>query len=260
MSFGGIDHARPDPPPEGRGCLWFVHNQCARAACVLGAGSKMIDIYTCITAGYDDLKKQPVLGPHVRYRAFVEGVQRPLPPWVVSPVESVPEADPTRRAREMKVLAHRAVPDAEWSLWVDGCFVIRPDFQILRWLSDYMQDADLVTFQHTADDCTYQHATRIVQVGLDRAPTVVAQMQRYREGGLPEHAGMVQTNVMLRKHTPAVQAFNERWWQEIQAGSRRDQLSFVWAARETGLKYRALPVHERQYFHGKSHRGVRTNP
>ena len=219
----------------------------------------MIDIYTCITAGYDDLKKQPVL-KDTHYIAFVEGVTRPLPPWNIVPVPSV-DVDPTRRAREMKVLSHQSLPGATYSLWVDGCFIIGADFNPHRWVREYMQDdIDLVTFQHTEHDCTYQHANRVIQVGLDRALTVAAQMLRYREAGLPDHAGMVQTNVILRRHTPAVACFNEKWWAEIQAGSRRDQLSFIHAARETGLGYAALPVHERQYFHGKSHRGVRTSP
>jgi len=219
----------------------------------------VIDIYTCITAGYDDLKKQPSMRG-VRYTAFVDGVQRPLPPWAILPVYAGPSDDPTRRAREMKVLAHNALPTAEYSLWVDGCFVIRPDFRPERWIVEHMQDADLVTFQHTEHDCTYQHATRVVQVGLDNAVVIGAQMARYRAAGLAEHAGMVQTNVILRRHTEAVRLFDQRWWHEIKEGSRRDQLSFVMAARASRLRYVALPPHERQYFEGKSHRGVRTKP
>jgi len=223
----------------------------------------MIDIYTCITAGYDDLKKQPSMPGGVQYTAFVEGITRPLPPWKICglPPAAGSELDPTRRARKLKVLSHEILPEAEYSLWVDGCFLIGPDFSPTRWIHEYMQNGiDLVTFQHAEHDCTYVHANRVIQVGLDRALTVAAQMIRYRDAGLPEHAGMVQTNVILRRHTPEVARFNERWWAEIAAGSRRDQLSFIHAARETGLGYVALPVHERQYFQGKSHRGVRMSP
>lgn len=219
----------------------------------------MIDIYTCITAGYDDLKKQPIMRG-VRYTAFVEGVTRPQPPWAILRLTGEGAADPTRRARQCKVLAHAALPLAEYTLWVDGCFVIRPSFRPERWVAEYMRDADLVTFAHTEHDCTYQHGARVIQVGLDNAAVVSAQLGRYRAAGLPEHAGMVQTNVILRRHTDAVTRFNERWWQELHAGSRRDQLSFMYAARETGLRYVALPAHERQYFDGKNHRGVRTAP
>jgi len=219
----------------------------------------MIEIYTCITAGYDDLKKQPV-ARDVRYTAFVEGVTLPRPPWARLPVPTE-DRDPTRRARQMKVLAHRSLPKAEYSLWVDGCFRIEADFfthGLPRWLGFLRDgDADLLTFKHTEHDCTYVHAARIVDVGTDAPRVVHAQMQRYREAGLPEHAGMVQTNVLLRRHTEPVQLFNERWWQEIQAGSRRDQLSFVWAARAEGLRYLALPVEERRFFKGMSHRGSR---
>lgn len=218
----------------------------------------MIDIYTCITAGYDDLKKQPVQ-KGVRYAAFVEGVTRPLPPWKIYgvPPAAEEESDPTRRARKLKALAHKILPEAEYSLWVDGCFLIRPDFRIERFIR-LMGDRDILTFQHPRHDCTYEHAEGIVKFGLDRSLTVAAQMLRYREAGFPEHAGMVQTNVLLRRHTEAVRRFNEKWWEEIRAGSRRDQLSFVYAAKETGVPYVALPMTEAVYFQGKSHRGART--
>lgn len=220
----------------------------------------MIEIYTCITAGYDDLKKQP-MAKGVRYTAFVEGVTLPRPPWNRLPVVADADVDPTRRARQMKVLAHRSFPQAEYSLWIDGCFRLEPSFfqtALPRWLALFTEGGpELLTFQHTEHDCTYQHARRILEVGTDAERIVNAQMQRYRQAGLPEHAGMVQTNILLRRHTPAVEWFNERWWQEIRSGSRRDQLSFVYAARSAKLRYLALPTEERQYVKGMSHRGSR---
>ena len=220
----------------------------------------MIDIFTCITAGYDDLKKQPI-ARGVRYTAFVEGVTLPRPPWTQLPVVSDASPDPTRRSRQMKVLAHESCPQAEYSLWIDGCFRIEQSFftsALQRWLGLIPEGGpELLTFQHTEHDCTYEHAKRILEVGTDAERVVEAQMQRYRSHGLPAHAGMVQTNVILRRHTQAVRDFNERWWLVIRNGSRRDQLSFVYAARETGLRYAALPPEERQYFKGMSHRGTR---
>lgn len=222
----------------------------------------MIDIYTCITAGYDDLKKQP-MSRGVRYTAFLEGVTRPQAPWTRMPVGSDGDVDPTRRARQMKVLAHRSFPQATHTLWIDGCFRIEPSFfkeSLPTWLAltEGPLATELVTFAHTEHDCTYQHAARVMEVGTDASRVVEAQLARYRASGLPEKSGMVQTNVILRKHTPAVQAFNERWWEEIKRGSRRDQLSFIYAARETGLRYTALGESERRHFKGMSHRGSRT--
>lgn len=217
----------------------------------------MIEIYTCITAGYDDLKKPPIFR-NVRYTAFVEGVTLPKPPWSLQPVKGDASPDPTRRSRQMKAQAHRSFPNAEYSLWVDGCFRIEQSLEkaLPRWL-DLLKDHDLVTFAHQEHDCTYQHATRVIDVGLDAEGVVSKQMARYRQGGLPDHAGMVQTNVILRKHTGATEYFNDLWWEEIMHGSRRDQLSFMWAARKAKLRYVALGPEERQHFRGMSHRGSR---
>jgi hypothetical protein len=38
-----------------------------------------------------------------------------------------------------------------------------------------------------------------------------------------------------------VRAFNELWWDEIQRGSKRDQLSSAYVARRVGLKVGIFP-------------------
>lgn len=229
----------------------------------------MVRIYTCITNAYDDLKKQPEL-KGCTYTAYLEGVNRPLPPWfIVQTVHPDPppdfgvgaSSDPTRRAREKKTLAHVFAGSVEWSLWIDGCFVIRPDFDVRKWIRALDEKgADLMTFEHPTDKCTYEHAERVMKTWTDNNLTVARQMARYRAEGFPDQAGMVQTFVVLRRHNEATRAFNECWWDEIEKGSRRDQLSFMYAAKKTGLKFLLAEPTDRQYFHGKSHRGLRILP
>jgi hypothetical protein len=64
--------------------------------------------------------------------------------------------------------------------------------------------------------------------------------------------------VLLRRHTEAIRAFNEAWWDEIQRGSRRDQLSFAYVARRCGLTWRHFPgslLEANALFHRDHHRG-----
>lgn len=226
----------------------------------------MIRIYTCITNGYDDLKKQPVL-KGCEYTAYLEGVNRPTGPWFIvqqlipDPMPPGFEPDPTRRSRERKTLAHAFTGKAEWSLWIDGCFIIRPDFDPSRWIAQLdAAAADLMTFAHPSDTCTYEHAERVMKTGTDSDLTVAKQMARYKAEGFPDGNGMVQTFVVLRRNSERARAFNECWWNEIRRGSRRDQLSFMYAAKKTGLEFLLAEPTDRQYFHGKSHRGSRTTP
>ena len=80
-------------------------------------------------------------------------------------------------------------------------------------------------------------------------------MQRYTREGFPANYGLVDTAVLLRRHTPKVEEFCRLWWQQLQIGSRRDQLSFTYCAWKSGLKYRLLPgfTHENPFFRLRKH-------
>jgi predicted neuraminidase len=51
----------------------------------------------------------------------------------------------------------------------------------------------------------------------------------------------VEASVILRRHCTAVKHFNELWWHEVHTGSRRDQLSFNYAARKANLRIAYFP-------------------
>ena len=70
------------------------------------------------------------------------------------------------------------------------------------------------------------------------------QLDRYRDEKLPENAGLFETNVVLRSHkSERVIKFNEYWWNELSKGSRRDQLSCVYALRKAKLYPDTFPEH-----------------
>ena len=52
----------------------------------------------------------------------------------------------------------------------------------------------------------------------------------------PKNNGLWANGVLIRKHNdPDIIKMNEMWWQEIQNGSRRDQLSAPYVAWKCGL-------------------------
>ena len=215
-------------------------------------------VYTAIANHYDDLKAQPPAAG-LGYVAFVDTQPNPPPPWAVRSLPPVNHDDPCRRAKLPKVLAHVALPEAEYSLWIDGSFKLaarKLDFREL--VRRYLADADIAVFRHRERDCVYAEAEVIIERNLDDPRVVREQIARYRAEGFPTSAGLVQGGVILRRHTRAVAAFNEAWWAEVQAGSRRDQLSFPYVARKLGLRYAEISPRERfdfqRFRHHKSHK------
>jgi len=60
----------------------------------------------------------------------------------------------------------------------------------------------------------------------------------------PEHRGLWQSGVLLRRNTAAVKRFNEMWWWEILNGSHRDQIALPVVLEFSGIDFASLP-HER---------------
>ena len=85
---------------------------------------------------------------------------------------------------------------------------------------------DYTLMKHPARNCTYAEANACISYHKDKPGNIKPQMERYREEGLPENNGMVQTGVIGRRNTPAVKEFEALWWEEIKNNSQRDQLSF----------------------------------
>ena len=199
-----------------------------------------IVVYTAISARYDSLKEVPTSAREgVDRVAFLEEPQ-PSETWRVLPLHAGFQ-DPARNAKIHKILPHVYFPNAQYSLWIDGSVTIRFSFSVRRLIELYLAECDLAVFQHRERTCIYQEAGVCLQRRLDDPDVIWRQVCRYTQEGYPPNAGLAECPVVLRRHSAAVQAFNEAWWDEIVHGSKRDQLSFPYVARKVGLRAYTFP-------------------
>ncbi len=213
-----------------------------------------IVVFTAITREYDNLKEQPRAATEgADFVAFLD-VPRESATWQVRPVHTE-FRDPCRNAKIHKVLPHVYFPDARYSLWIDGSVTIRFTHTIQRLTELYLADCDLMVFRHRTRTCIYQEAAVCLHRHLDDPAVVWNQISRYSREGYPPNLGLAECTVVLRRHTAAVNAFNEAWWEEITQSSRRDQLSFPYVARKTRLRYGMFPqtLDETPLFHREVH-------
>lgn len=197
-------------------------------------------IYTAITGQYDSLKPHPAVGD-VRFIAFLDDHRRQsVEGWEVRSL-TLTSTDPVRCAKRYKILAHEVVPEADYSLWVDGSIRIREGFDWDALVDTYLSSHDLALFRHYCRGCAYVEAEVCVLRGLDNRDIIRRQMQGYLVDGYPRDNGLVEASVVLRRHTPSVEVVNTAWWREISIGSRRDQLSLNYVLWKLGVGYQALP-------------------
>jgi len=194
---------------------------------------KRLVVYTAIFGGFEDLLPQRKF-KDIDYIAFSD---QPLKSrtWTVRKFPSL-FSDSVRCAKEFKILPHRFFPEYEYSIWIDGNYLVVGDVGGL--LDRVLKHKNMAVFDHnqTVNDargCLYREFEEIMALGRhsgrykDNPDVMRHQIARYRTEGYPENNGLVFASILVRRHNqPDVIRTMEHWWNEIQNGSRRDQLSF----------------------------------
>jgi hypothetical protein len=206
--------------------------------------SQTLVVYTAIFGDIPDRLQAPRTqrpDPTVRYVCFTDCPEsfRRVAPWEIR-AAAWTDADSRRTARFHKVLSHRVVPDAGYSLWLDGNLGLEVDpWTIVR--CHLSSGIDIATFKHAHRNCVYQELETCLRLDKDDAGAMRAQVERYRIEGYPRYNGLAETTAFARREGPAIREFNEAWWREIERGSARDQLSFDYVAWKLSLDYGWLP-------------------
>jgi hypothetical protein len=187
---------------------------------------RRVAVYTAIAGGKDELAEPAVISPECDYICFTDNPYVRSETWQVRPLEAV-EHDPARRARRAKLLTHRYLPEYRASVWVDGNITLRAD--PARFLRRHLGAQPLSLFRHPEGSRNvYEAGAKCIERAKDDPSVVERQMERYRAEGIPEDHLVASTAVLLRRHADsALRTFSEAWWEELRAGSRRDQLALT---------------------------------
>ena len=170
-------------------------------------------LYTAIIGSYDTLKRAPETGD--TFIAFIDGkTKKVVRPWeIVRPSFSFHTSMLT--AKWFKMMPHRLFPDCEYSLWVDGSVEIIRKETVAQLVAKYMQDADIVLFKHRKRNCIYDEAWECIRKRRDNKAIIYQQVNKYTQDNYPSNNGLAEATILLRRHTPKVNAFNEAWWEEV---------------------------------------------
>ena len=195
-------------------------------------------VYTCLTAAREPLREDQLVSLESAREQFVAFVDTRVETlvWEQKVIETT-ERSARRSARYIKLLAHRHI-DSEFSLWQDANVALRVPLSQL--CTDWLTGYDLAVFRHRTRDCLYKEAQICKEKLLDDPEIIDQQTARYRTDGFPENAGLAETSVVLRRHSARMERFNELWWEELSAGSVRDQISFMVAAKKAGIRVRLV--------------------
>lgn len=208
-------------------------------------------VFTASIGDTDSVKAPDAAFSNVEYVAFVPpGVSVPKP-WQSVAVLS-PQGKHVETARRLKIQAHRTVPDADYSLWIDAAF----ELQCNPWgLLDYLGPrSSVMAFEHPDRTNVVQEANELAR--LHMVPHEVTQAQLRTMGQFPNiQQQLTATGFLLRRHLPTVTLFNEAWHRAFKGGGHtRDQMSVDYAAYLQCMPIGYFPGNYRSNGFAKWHR------
>jgi len=219
-----------------------------------------IIVYTCITGGYDSLLQPFLPADGFEFVCFVgkgEKTAERVGAWEIREIQwECAEADNTLLARHQKLNPHEVLPaDCEWSLWIDANIRITDSsiYDICRELR--ARGVKYAGVQHPFNDCPYEEAVKCLRDRREKFSRLVSLVNFLRSRGVPPHSGLMETNIIWRRHrNPDVVEFDTRWWNYLKTYTSRDQLTHTLARLETpALSFELLLP---QGFSARNHPGV----
>jgi len=217
-----------------------------------------ITVLTSITAKKDHLRDDQCTGG-ATFIAYVSEDHR-SEVWEQRPAYDR-FSSARRNSRVPKILSHQFC-DTEYSIWLDGNIALRidPVRLVEMWLGD---DYDFAVFRHPERNCIYEEAINCIGYGADDPEVVHRQVRKYVADGYPKDLGLAEANVIVRRHSDQVVEFNNTWWAEYCVHCVRDQISFMYAVKKTGLRMNLITPSVftgNAHFHGVKHLTARPEP
>lgn len=216
-------------------------------------------VYTCITGGYDKLIEPSVITNGFDYVCFTDNKKLKSNTWQIkelpNDIKKLVTTD-VKKQRAIKILPHKYLSEYDLSIWVDGNVQIKGD------LNEFLEKectsrSDIFIPQHPIRNCIYDEARECVRLKKDTKENIEPQIRHYQDEHLPLKNGMVQSNIIVRKHNSASCVnLMEQWWNEVYLWSHRDQLSFnyvLWKNKDVSIVLLPKLIYNSKYFFWGKH-------
>jgi hypothetical protein len=212
-----------------------------------------IAVYTCITNGVDNLIEDQPDGAD--YYVFSD-IDPQSKRWKFMPIDEV-SSDPRRIARYYKTLSHKFFPKYDATIWMDGSIkMLKNPHEVVKL---FLKGAGIGTYIHPRRRCTYKEALVCKDKKLDFRDVISAQMKKYRDASFPENYGLAETKVVVRDNSIQTKLFNIHWFNEINSGSKRCQLSMKYVEWFYKIKVNNIspPIADHGFFKFMGHAKTR---
>ncbi len=201
-----------------------------------------VAVYTCITGNYDR-PIEPIFVPdNLDFFIVTDMKISRESAWKkidIHSIEATVHLDNTRKARYIKTHPHVLFPQYEYSIWIDSNF--KAVANLSKFIKYIGKGVPFASNWHPHRNCVYTEARACILAEKDNKDILERQMEKYRDEGMPRAFGLIETNLIVRKHMDekCVQLM-EDWWNEMTVWSKRDQLSLPYVIWKNGYTMRDM--------------------
>lgn len=197
-----------------------------------------IAVYTCIVGNYDSLLQPATPDDGFDFICFVGKGEKKVEKdgcWEIRELPYVGKNN-SMTSRYAKMHPHELLPEYTYSLWIDGNIEICTP-EIYGIVKSKVRDGVMFSgLEHPSRDCVYAEAVKCRDMRYISYLKLARLHLIYMLSGVPRHAGLLESNVILRCHNAAIMKdFDNMWWNKVENLCRRDQLSQVLCLRKFGL-------------------------
>jgi hypothetical protein len=199
-----------------------------------------IAVYTFIIKNYDTLRQyNPDFKKEADFFIFTDNFDNQFKDFY-KPLEiNLKNLNDRYIARYHKINSHLFFNDYDYIIYQDGTTMM--NINPVQLIEKYLSDADLAAFHYPDEDCTYIHAEKCKAAARFIPQPVDRQMEYYRSVGFPEHFGLSEVRVVIRKNIKQIEKFNRLWWKTFSEFLTCDQLCFDYCVWKLGIKRNQMP-------------------
>ncbi|MBQ6112253.1 MAG: DUF616 domain-containing protein [Synergistaceae bacterium] len=200
-----------------------------------------IAVYKVITGGYDNLKDPVYIDDEIDYYAFTDSESmQPGKAWkIISVPERLSGLSNTKKNRYMKIHHDETLEltgkKYDYCVYIDGSLRITCDIKPLVY-SLIESGKNIAIHHHRIRDCIYSERNDILMLNKAKAKDIDRQLDFYRKEGMPEHFGLLENTVIIRKcNDSKLNDIMHQWWLQVERFTHRDQLSLPYVLWKNGL-------------------------
>jgi hypothetical protein len=193
-------------------------------------------VFTALFGNYEVLNEQPqARNSPLPFICFTDDPDLRSETWQIRLSRPLLALDPIRSQRDIKIRAHRHLPEFSASLYIDNSVILREDPAVI--LARCPAGCAMALYEHGFRETLSDEFLEVARLGLDDPSRIYEQLNHYALShpdlltATPWWGGM-----LLRRHNdPIVRKMQEIWADHVLRYSRRDQLSLLIACHEAGL-------------------------